>query len=99
MLAADGFVLAAAVAGLLGQLAMRKGRECRVSSGGKDRGGEKGRGEREKQTWCISTVTVPPALTAHLPGAADGLALQTTSLLLTLVTGELDLGRRTQEPP
>ncbi|KAL2020552.1 hypothetical protein VTK56DRAFT_8140 [Thermocarpiscus australiensis] len=50
-------------------------------------------------TWCISTVTVPPALAWHFPLTGRVPALQTMSLPPTFVTGELDCGMRTQEDP
>lgn len=56
--------------------------------------------EREVElTWCISTVTVPPALTGHFPLTPLVPALHTTSRLPTLVTGELEVGRRLQVEP
>jgi hypothetical protein len=43
-------------------------------------------------TWCISTVTVEPALTGQFPAAREAPALQRTSFEATLVTGELEPG-------
>lgn len=47
------------------------------------------------RTWCISTVTVPPALTGHFPATPlVPPALHTKSLLPTFVRGEFDVGMR-----
>lgn len=55
--------------------------------------------DRSPGCWCISTVTVAPAATAHLPAAGDVPALQAMSAEVTLVTGELLRGRRAQDEP
>lgn len=49
--------------------------------------------------WCISTVTVLPALTAHLEAAADVPELHARSSEVTLVMGELFPGTRAQVVP
>ena len=47
------------------------------------------------RTWCISTVTVPPALTGHFPATPlVPPVLHTKSLLPTFVRGEFDDGMR-----
>lgn len=52
---------------------------------------------RGKITWCISTVTVCPATTLHLPGTpVRPLTLQRRLVLVTSVTGEFEGGGRTQ---
>ena len=86
--AADGFVLAVAVVGLL---------EGVFSGWDFGKGGVKGFAWR--LTWCISTVTVPPAFTGHFPATARAPVLQTKSLLPTLVRGEFEPGMRTHEEP
>lgn len=50
-------------------------------------------------TWCISMVTVPPAVTAQVVLAGLVPELQAKSLPVTSVTGELLPGKRTQSPP
>lgn len=42
--------------------------------------------------WCISTVTVEPAFTAHFAAALEEPALQAMSVERTFVTGELLAG-------
>lgn len=81
---ADGFRGAGAVAGLLW------GTES--GSGGWGYGGRGG-------TWCISTVTVEPAFTGHLPLALPALALQRIWVEATSVMGELDKTVRAHWPP
>lgn len=50
-------------------------------------------------TWCISTDTVEPALTGHLPAAREAPTLQRTLLELTSVMGELEAGTRAHCEP
>ncbi len=57
------------------------------------------RGIAWRLTWCISTVTVPPAFTGHFPATARAPVLQTKSLAPTLVKGEFEPGMRTHEEP
>ena len=86
--AADGFAVAGSVAVLL------VGGGC----GGQHKTIAEGR-SKIILTWCISTVTVPPALTGHLPEARPGWAPQANSWPPTLVTGELEPGTRAHEDP
>jgi len=49
--------------------------------------------------WCISTATVSPALTAHLPATAPRFTLHLMLLAVTSVRGPLDWGMRTHVSP
>lgn len=49
--------------------------------------------------WCISTVTVEPAFTAHFAAALEEPALQAMSVERTFVTGELLAGNRAHWAP
>ena len=54
----------------------------------------------QQQTWCISTVTVEPAATEHLPlTPVAPLTLHRMLVEVTSVMGELEAGVRTQEAP
>lgn len=58
------------------------------------------KGSEGGRTWCISTVTTPPALAGHLaPAALVPPTLQRMSAPPTLVTGLLDMGRRAHWEP
>ena len=50
-------------------------------------------------TWCISTVTVSPAFTAHFPETAPPLTLHRMSFVVTAVTGLFESGNLTQVAP
>lgn len=51
-------------------------------------------GKGGRGTWCISTVTVEPALTGHLPLALPALALHRIWVEATSVMGELESCRK-----
>ena len=90
--AANGLVGAGAVAGLLE-------RRLAVLNGGGGGDGD-GEGGFVRLTWCISTVTVSPALTPHRPDTPVApLTLQRMLVAVTSVRGLFEAGVRTQVVP